>query len=263
MSKKVFIPCTPKILTPQERDYMPSHLAVLSDKRWNKADLTIGFMEQTSVEMRDKILLYANKWSEANSGGDVTIRWTQTDPTLRITFADQGYWSYVGLDNLGIPRNRATMCLQGFTVRTAQSEWERVVTHEFGHALGFPHEHMRPELVARLDRAKTIAYFRRHQGWDATMTTQQVLTPLDPNKIKGTPNADEDSIMCYQLPGEITKDGKPIRGGKGITANDLAFVREIYPVVQVPPPPPPPIGKIIITLSVDVNSKTAKVESVS
>ena len=45
----------------------------------------------------------------------------------------------------------------------------------------------------------------------------------------GTPNADPKSIMCYQIPGELTKDGKPIVGGLDIDASDFGFAGQIYP----------------------------------
>ncbi len=57
---------------------------------------------------------------------------------------------------------------------------------------------------------------------------QQVLTPLDERSIMLTPT-DQDSIMCYQLPGSITIDGRPIRGGLDINPTDYAFAGRIYP----------------------------------
>ena len=62
------------------------------------------------------------------------------------------------------------------------------------------------------------------------MVDQQVLTPLDPTTIIGT-EPDQDSIMCYQLPGAITKDGKPIRGGLDINPLDSAFTATVYPKI--------------------------------
>jgi hypothetical protein len=35
--------------------------------------------------------------------------------------------------------------------------------------------------------------------------------------------------MCYQLPGAITRDGKPIRGGSDINQTDYAFAGRLYP----------------------------------
>jgi hypothetical protein len=65
-------------------------------------------------------------------------------------------------------------------------------------------------------------------GWDRAMVDQQVLTPLDDRSIMGTP-PDQDSVMCPQIPGTITRDGQPIRGGLDINATDAAFCGRIYP----------------------------------
>ncbi len=40
---------------------------------------------------------------------------------------------------------------------------------------------------------------------------------------------DESSIMCYQVPGSCTKDGKPITGGSDINDTDYWFAGRIYP----------------------------------
>jgi hypothetical protein len=103
-----------------------------------------------------------------------------------------------------------------------------VVRHETGHTLGFPHEHMRQELVARIDPNKAYEYFLRTQGWTHDVVDAQVLTALDQKDIMGTP-PDQTSIMCYQLPGSITVDGKPILGGLDINSTDAAFAARIYP----------------------------------
>ena len=46
--------------------------------------------------------------------------------------------------------------------------------------------------------------------------------------IRGTV-ADPKSIMCYRIPGEITKNGKPIVGGLDIDVSDYKFAGQIYP----------------------------------
>ena len=35
--------------------------------------------------------------------------------------------------------------------------------------------------------------------------------------------------MCYQIPGDLTKDGKPIVGGLDIDPSDFTFAGQIYP----------------------------------
>jgi hypothetical protein len=211
----------------------PQHIAVMSHKYWGAdgADLTFGFMEPTQADFRNRISDHFNSWGKFCQ---VKASWTQTDPQIRITREGDGYWSYVGVDILSIPKNKPTMCLADFTMKTSEAEWKRVVRHEFGHTLGCPHEHMRVALVSRLDEGKTIAFFLRNQGWSPQTTRQQVLTPLSEASIRGSVGADDTSIMCYQLPGTITKDGKPIPGGLDFSEIDMSFMATIYPKKDVP-----------------------------
>jgi hypothetical protein len=153
---------------------------------------------------------------------------------IRISLGSGGYWSYLGTDILHIPKGRPTMNLEGFTMDTVESEYKRVVRHETGHTLGFPHEHMRRALVARIDPKKAFKWFKDKYGWDRQTVMSQVLTPLDESSLMGTPSADDTSIMTYQLPGAIMKDGRPIAGGLDIGEADYKFAAKIYPKLAPP-----------------------------
>jgi hypothetical protein len=205
----------------------PQALTVLTTKYWGPTPrrLAVSFMENTPADLRARIISHLNAWTRT---GCIEFVETQGIGEVRISRDPGGYWSYLGTDILHIPQDYPTMNLQGFTMNTPESEYRRVVRHEAGHTLGFPHEHMRQELVARIDTEKAYEYFGRTQGWSKSMVDQQVLTPLDQRMIMGT-SADQDSIMCYHLPGEITYDGQPIRGGEDIIQTDYAFVGRIYP----------------------------------
>lgn len=212
----------------------PQRIAVLTGKYWGPQArrLSVSFMESTPSDLRARIVSHLNAWSRT---AGITFAETQGVGDVRISRGGGGYWSYLGTDIRLIPTGRQTMNLQGFTMNTPDSEFVRVIRHEAGHTLGFPHEHMRRELVARLDPARTYDYFRRTQGWDRQTVDQQVLTPLDDRTIIGTP-ADQDSIMCYQLPASITRDGQPIRGGNDINQTDYDFAGRIYPRSPATPP---------------------------
>jgi hypothetical protein len=201
--------------------------AVVIGKYWGPTPrrLTVSFMDNPSAELRRRIVSHLNAWTRT---GCIEFVETQQAGQVRISRGAGGYWSYLGTDILLIPQNRQTMNLQGFTMNTPESEFKRVIRHEAGHTLGLPHEHVRRALVARIDREKAYEYFRRNQGWDRATVDQQVLTPLEESSLLSTP-ADQDSIMCYQLPGSITTDGQPIRGGIDINPTDYAFIGGIYP----------------------------------
>jgi len=205
----------------------PLAIALLTSKYWGPAGrrLTVSFMEPTTRNLRDRILSHMNAWSAKTC---MSFVYTSGIGDVRISREPGGYWSYIGTDVLHIPKNRQTMNLEGFTMNTQDSEFYRVVRHETGHTLGFMHEHMREALVKRIDPQKAYAYFWQNDRWDKATVDQQVLTPLDEKSLMATP-PDQTSIMCYQLPGSITRDGKPILGGTDINATDYAFAARLYP----------------------------------
>ncbi len=207
----------------------PLQIALLTSNYWGTTQrrLTVTFTEYVQRDLRRRITRHLNAWYLAGAG--VRFAYTASfDADVRITRDMEGYWSYVGTDVLQISHSEPTMCLQNFTMRTPESEFIRVVRHEAGHTLGFMHEHMRAELVNRLDPAKTYAWALRTQGWDEQTTREQILTPLDERSIMATP-ADQTSIMCYQLPGSITRDGLPILGGTDFSPSDTQFAAKVYP----------------------------------
>lgn len=204
-------------------------IAVLTTKFWgNKGvKLTVGFLDNPPAALRSRILTHMNAWSKT---ANVTFVQTQTDPQVRIARVENdGYWSYLGTDILTIPKDEPTMNLEGFTMQTSEAEFHRVVRHETGHTLGSPHEHMRRELVKLIDVNKAIDFFGITQGWSPEMVRQQVLTPIEEGSLRGTAHADPNSIMCYQIPGQITKSGDPIIGGADIDKSDFDFMALIYP----------------------------------
>jgi CHAT domain/Astacin (Peptidase family M12A) len=220
--------------TPVGRRGGPRRLAVVIGNKWPSTGvrLTVQFLDSPARDLRARILLHMNAWSKTTN-----VQFVETAGVgkVRIARLDSpedmaGYWSYIGTEIEGIEEDQPTFNLEGFTMRTSEAEFRRVVRHEAGHTLGFEHEHMRADLIKKIDRRKAIAYFDRTEGWTAQETMEQVLTPLVKKSIMGTTESDPHSVMCYQIPAEITKDGKEIPGGKDITPKDYAFAATIYPI---------------------------------
>jgi hypothetical protein len=213
----------------------PQRIAVVTTKYWGISGvrLTVAFLDNEPANLRKRILQHMNAWAKT-----ANVKFVETTKDGQVRIAREGgenggYWSYLGTDILHIQSNRQTMNLEEFTMNTEESEFHRVVRHETGHTLGFPHEHMRKALVDKIDPQKAIEYFERTQGWSEDEVRRQVLTPLEESSLLGTA-PDPKSIMCYQIPGELTKDGKPIIGGKDIDKSDRAFAASIYPKKGTP-----------------------------
>jgi hypothetical protein len=209
------------------------HLAVLIAKYWGPAGvhLSVGFLDNPPMALRKKILAHMNAW---NKTANVKFSLSNTSPDVRIARIENdpvndGYWSYVGTQIREIDDDQPTMNLEAFSMGTPDSEFNRVVRHETGHTLGFEHEHMRRELVKLIDVQKAIAFYRDDQGWSPQEVREQVLTPIEERSLRGTLHADPNSIMCYQIEGSITKNGKPIIGGLDIDKTDFDFAAKLYP----------------------------------
>jgi hypothetical protein len=214
---------------PREFTPAPERLAVMTQKYWGPAGvrLTVGFLDNASAELRRRIISHMNAWG---AWANVQFTPTNTDPQVRIArVRGDGYWSYLGTDVLSIPDDEPTMNLDSFTMNTPESEYHRVVRHETGHTLGFPHEHRRKAIVDRIDREKAIKEFMATQGWSRQEIIEQVLTPFKVSALKATAATDENSIMCYDLPAHIMKDGIAVPGGKDIDNLDASFAAKLYP----------------------------------
>ena len=228
--------------------FTPQELAVLSTKFWGAGGVALGvsFLDSPSAGVRDRILDHMNAWGET---ANMVFRWSFSGGEVRIDRGSDGYWSYLGTDILLMPKNAATMNLQGITLTTPEEECRRSIRHETGHTAGFPHEHLRRALISRLDESKTENYYAQHYGWSALMTRQNVLTPIEERAIIATPAADETSIMTYPIAGECTRNGQPIKGGLDINNTDRWFAGQLYPKAA----PPAPAAKVM-TLTVDVKA---------
>ena len=114
----------------------PLRAVVPRNKQWQNGEtLKIAFKGGTT-EQQDMVRQLAPEWCEyANLKFEFT---TQPSATIRVSFdPNDGAWSYIGKDNLEIPVGAATLNLG----------WQDkgVILHEFGHMVGFAHEHQNPQ----------------------------------------------------------------------------------------------------------------------
>jgi hypothetical protein len=78
------------------------------------------------------------------------LQWTTNDTTyaaeIRVSFSEAGQWSYIGtlsVDPKVRKPNQNSLNLENYDKKLPYL-WRSTITHEFGHALGFQHEHQSP-----------------------------------------------------------------------------------------------------------------------
>jgi hypothetical protein len=115
--------------------------------------------------------------------------------------------------------------------KTSEEEFARSILHEFGHALGMLHEHQSPANGIPWDETKVYDYYRTHYNWDREAVDSNVLRRYDGTNTNAS-EFDPDSIMMYEVPGAVTKNGTTIRGQNcKLSEKDKWYIAKLYPGV--------------------------------
>ena len=147
--------------------------------------------------------------------------------------------SYVGTDSKSITsQSQKTMTLgcPEWEVMT-EGEVQRVVLHEFGHALGFGHEHQNKHTPIRWNEKGVLAYYKDKMRWTPEETKDYVLDPLSEDWYNFS-EFDPNSIMLYPIR-SVRKIGDKeyrlafndvaARYNTNLSREDKAAIRRMYP----------------------------------
>ncbi len=107
-------------------------------------------------------------------------------------------------------------------------EWDRVVLHEVGHSVGIEHEHQHPQAQIPWDREAVYRFYGETQGWSRDQIDFQVLNRAQPKQLR-TSGFDDQSIMMYPVPAQLTTNGYSVGWNTRITPSDIALLRDLYP----------------------------------
>jgi hypothetical protein len=197
-------------------------------KLWeNGRRLRVKFLDGIA-EVQDKVAMIAKEWEAvANISLDfVSIGASE----IRISFAEQGFsWSTVGTDALTVAATEPTMNYGWLEPATSEREYQRVVRHEFGHALGMIHEHQNPAALGQIpwDKPKVYAYYAQ-QGWSRDDVDFNIFGVYSEDSTNHTA-FDPTSIMEYAIPDSLTIGSYAIGWNTALSQTDIDFMRRQYP----------------------------------
>lgn len=205
-------------------------LAFASSRKWGVNTLHVRFLDVPDV-VRGRIVAAARPWQEALSGR-LAIYFDDAEAAeIRIACTQSGHWSYVGTECSEQPLGAPTMNFANFSALTDPGTLQRVVLHEFGHALGCVHEFLSPAAGINWNEEAVFAFYAGPPNfWSQEKTRQNVLDQYD-ESVTARTEFDPDSIMMYPIAPELTRDGRGYEWRSKLSASDVAFIQQMYPAV--------------------------------
>jgi hypothetical protein len=216
-------PGTKPLATGKER------AALVKSLMWHPGDkITVSFLDGAAA-LQQRVQDAAKQWTGPGMA-DLTFEFRDGPNTdVRISFRYQGSWSVLGTTCRTITdKTQPTMNFGWLKPDSDQAEVERVVLHEFGHALGLIHEHQNPGGVIHWNREQVIHDL---SGYPNYWTLDQIeVNMFRPYAVEET-NAsllDKDSIMMYPIPARWTTDGFSVGLNGALSKTDKDFIRKQY-----------------------------------
>jgi hypothetical protein len=124
-----------------------------------------------------------------------------------------------------------TMNFGWFTPATPNDELQRVVLHEFGHALGMIHEHQSPSADIPWDREAVYEYYAGPPNyWSREQVDHNIFARYSHDQTNAS-LFDPASIMLYPIPPEFTGGKLSVGWNRILSATDRAFIGQLYPPV--------------------------------
>lgn len=209
-----------------------SRMAVVLSKKWGSGAVVKCRFTDGSKTQKKKVEAVTHGWEKF---ADVELKFvTKGSAEVRISFvADDGSWSAVGRDALNrsyFPLHQPTMNYGWLRDDTEDAEYQRVVLHEFGHALGCIHEHQQPKFNRKWNEAAVMKYFSGPPNfWSEEDIRFNVLEKYSAKGIAATV-FDPKSIMLYDFDANLFSDGLGrTNSNKALSVKDKAMIKSMYP----------------------------------
>ncbi|MBL1421874.1 MAG: hypothetical protein COC24_015290 [Alphaproteobacteria bacterium] len=181
--------------------------------------LTYAFMEKPSAAMLEAVGEAANEWMQH---ANIRLAFIQNanDAIIRIMPSRTRNASMIGRSALNASADKPTMWL--FEHPSFGTSEKAVILHEFGHALGFVHEHQNPSSEIPEDVKKAYEYYVKMSPRNMYLLNKSNVYPC----IR---DFDPISIMISTIPSEFTVGKVKFGGATALSESDKLCIAQMYP----------------------------------
>jgi len=204
--------------------------ALVKAAKWNAGDvITVSFLDG-DPNVQQKVQQVAQTWTTPQLARlTFDFRKNTTDTFVRISFKYSGSWSVIGTTCKQMTdKTQPTMNYGWLTPQSGDDEIQRVVLHEFGHAIGLIHEHQNPGSKINWNKANVYRDLSQPpNSWSKATIDHNMFEPYAKAETNFT-KVDGLSIMMYPIPKTWTTDGFSAGLNGTLSDTDKKFIHDQY-----------------------------------
>ena len=196
---------------------------------WEKGQTVVVKFLSGSPALKQKVANYAKEWEKY---ANIKFSFVESGAAnIRVLLNDKdGYWSVIGTLANSREEDKHTLNLDTAGTNFKYEQLLRTtVIHEFGHALGFLHEHSSPNANIPWNKELLYVEYAKSQGWTKEQIDAQVFMTYKASYANGT-KYDPKSVMHYPISAKETIGGYSQGWNLDLSEGDKELAQLLYPL---------------------------------